>query len=70
MLGHASATMTLDTYGHLFEDRLDEVSAAMLPAAGQGPNRQYRRKASTTPITQNLRESVSNSFGPPTAKTL
>ena len=29
MLGHASATMTLDTYGHLFEDRLDEVAAAM-----------------------------------------
>ena len=29
MLGHASATMTLDTCGHLFEDRLDEVGAAM-----------------------------------------
>ncbi len=29
MLGHASATMTLDTYGHLFEDRLDEVATAM-----------------------------------------
>ncbi len=29
MLGHASATMTLDTYGHLFDDRLDEVSDAM-----------------------------------------
>ena len=29
MLGHASATMTLDTYGHLFEDRLDEVAAAV-----------------------------------------
>ena len=29
MLGHASATMTLDTYGHLFEDRLDEVADAM-----------------------------------------
>ncbi len=29
MLGHASATMTLDTYAHLFEDRLDEVAAAM-----------------------------------------
>ena len=29
MLGHGSATMTLDTYGHLFEDRLDEVGAAM-----------------------------------------
>lgn len=29
MLGHASATMTMDTYGHLFEDRLDEISDAM-----------------------------------------
>ncbi len=29
MLGHASATMTLDTYGHLFDDRLDEVGDAM-----------------------------------------
>ena len=27
--GTASATMTLDTYGHLFEDRLDEVGDAM-----------------------------------------
>lgn len=26
MLGHKSATMTLDVYGHLFPDRLDEVS--------------------------------------------
>jgi hypothetical protein len=26
MLGHASATMTMDTYGHLFEIRLDEVA--------------------------------------------
>lgn len=29
MLGHASAAMTLDVYGHLFEDRLDEVGAAL-----------------------------------------
>ncbi|MBQ1081807.1 site-specific integrase [Nocardiopsis sp. B62] len=29
MLGHASATMTLDRYGHLFPDRLDEVADAM-----------------------------------------
>ena len=29
LLGHASATMTLDTYGHLFEDRLDEAGDAM-----------------------------------------
>jgi hypothetical protein len=28
-LGHSSATMTLDTYGHLFEDRLDEVGSAL-----------------------------------------
>jgi integrase len=29
MLGHASATMTLDLYGHLFNDRLDTVAEAM-----------------------------------------
>ena len=28
MLGHKSATMTLDQYGHLFGDRLDEVADA------------------------------------------
>ena len=29
MLGHKSATMTLDLYGHLFPDRLDQVADAM-----------------------------------------
>ena len=29
MLGHSSATMTMDTYGHLFHNRLDEVADAM-----------------------------------------
>jgi integrase len=29
MLGHKTATMTLDHYGHLFPDRLDEVAARM-----------------------------------------
>ncbi|MER5989117.1 tyrosine-type recombinase/integrase [Streptomyces sp. NPDC001787] len=29
VLGHKSATLTLDTYGHLFPDRLDEVSKKM-----------------------------------------
>ena len=29
MLGHASAAMTLDTYGHLFDDDLDTVAGAM-----------------------------------------
>lgn len=32
MLGHASAAMTLDTYGHLFNDRLDEVADALSKA--------------------------------------
>jgi integrase len=32
MLGHASAAMTLDTYGHLFNDRLDEVAQALSTA--------------------------------------
>ena len=26
MLGHKTATMTLDLYGHLFPDRLDELA--------------------------------------------
>lgn len=29
MLGHASATMTLDVYGHLWDDELDALPAAM-----------------------------------------
>jgi site-specific recombinase XerD len=29
MLGHKSATMTLDLYGHLFADQLDEVADRM-----------------------------------------
>jgi integrase len=29
MLGHASATLTLNTYGHLFDTALDDVSARM-----------------------------------------
>ena len=33
MLGHKSATMTLDLYGHLFDDRLDEVADALDTAA-------------------------------------
>ena len=29
MLGHSSAPMTMDVYGHLFSDRLDEVADAL-----------------------------------------
>ncbi|RDI32394.1 site-specific recombinase XerD [Rhodococcus sp. AG1013] len=31
MLGHATATMTLDHYGHLFDDDLDDVAARIDP---------------------------------------
>ncbi len=44
MLGHSSATMTLDTYGHLFENRLDEVSRA-LDRARQAAELPVRRRA-------------------------
>ena len=33
MLGHKSATMTLDQYGHLFDDRLDDVADRLNAAA-------------------------------------
>ena len=35
MLGHASATLTLDRYGHLFPDELDDVARRMDEAARQ-----------------------------------
>jgi integrase len=44
MLGHASATLTLDRYGHLFGDELDAVADRMRAAAAdfsrtnRGPN--------------------------------
>ena len=44
MLGHSSATMTLDTYGHLFENRLDEVGNA-LDLARRAVDLPIRRKA-------------------------
>lgn len=31
MLGHKSATMTLDQYGHLFGDQLDQIADALMP---------------------------------------
>jgi len=36
MLGHQSATMTLDLYGHLLNDQLDEVADAMDAARAAG----------------------------------
>jgi hypothetical protein len=45
MLGHSSATMTLDTYGHLLEDRLDEVGSAMDAARTAAQARRTRVSA-------------------------
>jgi hypothetical protein len=45
MPGHSSATMTLDTYGHLFEDRLDEVGDAMDAAREAAQARRGRLRA-------------------------
>jgi integrase len=42
MLGHHSAQLTLDSYSHLFEDRLDEVSDAMEAAVPPSGNRRLR----------------------------
>lgn len=60
MMGHATATMTLDTYGHLFPDRLDEITSRMdkrrakaLKAAGKLPKQKdkskNKKKRNTTP---------------------
>ena len=45
MLGHSSATMTLDTYGHLFEDRLDEVGDALDAARAAAQQRRSALRA-------------------------
>ncbi len=41
VLGHATPTMTLNVYGHLFPDRLDDVrdhlNSAITPRSGQNP---------------------------------
>jgi len=45
MFGHKSATMTLDLYGHLFDDRLDEVAGAWDAAARATRQRPSIRRA-------------------------
>jgi len=44
MLGHASATMTLDTYGRLFEDRLSTRSVTRWTAPAQPPESAARAR--------------------------
>ena len=47
MLGHASATLTLDRYGHLFPDELDDVARRMDEAA--------RRRVCTERVRKRIR---------------
>jgi integrase len=49
MLGHKSATMTLDLYGHLFPDQLDEVADRM-DAAARSLSASRSGRAAVTPI--------------------
>ncbi len=49
MLGHKSATMTLDQYGHLFGDQLDDVADAMDAAVARS------RAAAVTPSSSSGR---------------
>ena len=46
MMGHKSATMTLDQYGHLFPDRLDVVADAMDTARSSALADVYREQPS------------------------
>ena len=43
MLGHKTATMTLDLYGHLFADQLDEVADALDAARQRGLSADFLR---------------------------
>ncbi len=50
MLGHKSATMTLDQYGHLFEDRLDDVARRLDDAARKRETVKPREAPGAGPI--------------------
>jgi integrase len=50
MLGHASATMTLDLYGHLYGDRLDEIADRMDALRSARPSRTTFSSAAVTSL--------------------
>lgn len=52
MLGHKSATMTLDLYGHMFPDQLDEVADGLDAAARESGVPGLRPLAPVTPIDE------------------
>jgi integrase len=52
MLGHKSATVTLDQYGHLFGDDLDTIAERLDARAQQAPaTRTERRRATADVVT-------------------
>ena len=50
MLGHKSATMTLDQYGHLFGDRLDVVADAMDAARTKALSDRHQTGTKRAPV--------------------
>jgi integrase len=52
MLGHASAAMTLDLYGHLFGDELDAVADRLDAAARATRVPKSRPDPAVVPITR------------------
>ncbi len=61
MLGHKSATMTLDLYGHLFADQLDQVADAM--DAARTSSQDHADFLRTKPIVRDLDEARQRSKG-------
>jgi integrase len=51
MLGHTSAAMTLDLYGHLFADDLDAVAARLDQARASALAEQDRNRTGTEVVT-------------------
>ena len=49
MLGHKSATMTLDLYGHLFGDRLDDIADRLDSASRSAREKRGSRKEAKSP---------------------
>ncbi len=59
MLGHKSATMTLDLYGHLFPDQLDEVADSLDAAARAADVAPMCPQGEVVPISAAVRQSIS-----------
>jgi integrase len=58
MLGHKSATMTLDLYGHLFADQLDEVADAIDAARTSAQDRADFLRTSSADVYELSRETM------------